>query len=280
MKILYIGDLDLERGGAMWRTYYTLPYISKHFETVVLCAGHLSAEFVELFNKNGIRVMSAQNISPKSLMYACVSEKADLIVVPWEYPVYLVSAYLASKNLGIPYAVLVHGLPIIGTPLKVTRNYRSHAFLKVLDELKGDIAHNVKRSLGAAFRRFATRVMAINTIYKAMRRAFILAVGPVSELYVKSYFRDHGKVFTIKPGNGFEPPSKEGFGSKFIYDACFMAARLSGEKGLFDLLRIASMVSRRRSVRVAVMGRFADASEESKFYSMCGELGMTGSVDT
>lgn len=279
MKLLYIGDLDLRGGGAMWRLYHTLPYISRRFETVVLCAGHVSAEFMPLFDKNGIKLVFAKNISPESLMDTFLSEKADLVVVPWEYPAYLVSAYLASKNLGVPYAALIHGLPIIGTPLKTLHHYRFHAFLKVLGEFKQNMEHTVNRSVGSKLRLFAKKLMSIDPIYRAMRGGFILAVGPVSELYLRSYFGDHERIFTIVPGNGFEPPPINASGSSFVYDACFMAARLSREKGLFDFLEVVAMVSRRRRMRAAVMGRFAGANDESSFYSTCRKLGIAGSIE-
>ena len=315
IDFLYIGDLNLEHGGAQRHTFYTLKCIAREFNVLMYIVGEPSQESLRLIRDLKMDYVIVKNFSYNHLKIICKHKKVRFLLVQWENPQWIIAAYKISREMGIPYILLMHELPILGTPTKIfIRNFLLEYIIKLLTKIikwherfsafESFIANRVKITFAddrklhfyldtivrllIRIRKFITNIYRVFLVYRGVCCALnILAVSPVSAYYVQTYFPVSEKILTLKIPNGVDTRYIDGWEKEedFKYDIGFMAARLVPEKGIIDLLEIIHKVQQKikndmgKEIKVAILGCFINEYIKQLFLRKAKELNIIKNID-
>jgi hypothetical protein len=115
---------NLEHGGAQRHIFYTLKCIAREFNVLMYIVGEPSQESLRLIKDLKMDYVIVKNFSYNHLKIICKHKKVRFLLVQWENPQWIIAAYKISREMGIPYILLMHELPILGTPTKIfIRNF-------------------------------------------------------------------------------------------------------------------------------------------------------------
>ncbi|MCW4028476.1 MAG: glycosyltransferase family 4 protein [Candidatus Bathyarchaeota archaeon] len=192
--------------------------------------------------------------SARQIAQIAKQEKVDLIVSHHEKIDFLLEAYLAAKQLHLPWTC-VFQLPLLPP-------YASTEWRPI-------------RSIRKTYLR-ALYAPLYGLIKKAAKTTTFLAVSPAIEPETKKYFPDwRGKMLVLQPGNGIKATDINPIEASEEKIDVFFFSRLAPEKGIFDLPKIAAELAQSDpSVRVVVAGKFDSPIIENRFRQAVKECGV------
>jgi glycosyltransferase involved in cell wall biosynthesis len=309
VRLLYIGDLNLERGGAQRHTFHTLKCIAQEFDVLMYIVGKPSQESLHLIRALGVDHVIVEYLVYENLKKVCVRGKVEFLFIQWENPQWVIATYKLSREMNVPYILLMHELPIFGTPTKVlVRNFLFEYMFRLLTKAVGwprkistreawkkaeiPLSNGYPATTNIVARMLAKIVANIYLgvlVYKGVCHALnILAVSPASAYYAQMYFPFSKKISTLKIPNGVEMWHIEECWRKeddFNYDISFMAARLVPEKGIMDLLEIVREVQQKirnkmgKEIKVAILGRFISEYMKLLFMKRAKKFGVLKNIN-
>jgi glycosyltransferase involved in cell wall biosynthesis len=180
-------------------------------------------------------------------------EKVDLIVSHHEKVDFLLEAYLAAKQLHLPWTC-VFQLPLLPP-------YASTAWRPI-------------RSIRRTYL-LALYASLYKLIKKAAKTTTLLAVSASTEQEIKSYIPDwKGQIKVLQPGVGVKfqeigqiEPSREKVDLMFF-------ARMAPEKGIYDLPKIVSKLAQlKQDVRAVAVGKFDSPIIRARFEQAVAQSG-------
>ncbi|MCL5788557.1 MAG: hypothetical protein M1357_01975, partial [Candidatus Marsarchaeota archaeon] len=289
-KILYLCNLNLSKGGAQRVTFKTLGCLSKVFDIVVYMPEKPSPESLVLLRDLGIEYVLDEELDLERLKGTVASKKIDLVLIQREHPLWITTVYRVKKAIGVEYVVFVHELPFIGTPPERSQKFRNWhllIFLRylrlfysiTLDRLHKGYEENfiaqppgvvretrVRRTISPkkVLRVIATIRYTKSGLKSAKR---VIAVGPASKFYIDNYLGLHNTTVLKHTAAPDITLNNDLDHRNFVYDICFMAARLERGKGIFDVLEVVHRLKTtlNRDVRAVMLGRFLDNRTQKMF---------------
>jgi glycosyltransferase involved in cell wall biosynthesis len=305
LKLLYLCDLNLRNGGAQRITFNTLECLSKEFDIVVYMTTLPSQESLDLIKRLGLETAIDLSFDLDRFKNFIVARGVEIILIQWESGYWIQGVHRISKELGTKYVILVHELPIVGTPVnKVFTNwfvlslwtYIKRAFERIAfrqnaydNTTSGNIDTGSTVSEKRAelhpfkFKLLLDAAINLKGLYKGMKCATkIIAMGPASKFYIDRYlgfnnvlYVEHNAAPDIFPAGDLSH-SKD-----LAYDLTFMAARLERRKGIFDFLKVVYDVktSLGKDVRAIMLGRFIDERTQYLFKREIKKLNLDQNVE-
>ncbi|MGC8622094.1 MAG: glycosyltransferase family 4 protein [Caldisphaera sp.] len=296
-KILYLCDLNLTNGGAQRITFKTLGCLSKMFNIIVYMPEKPSHESLSLLSSLRIEYILDTELNIERLKSTIISKKIDLILIQWENFHWIFLAYQIKKSMGIEYVVFVHELPVIGTPTGKIKSWYFEVYLKllrifynrILDMRYKEAGKNSTNQVARALK--IKKNVSLNLMLKTMAEILftikglksakkIIAMGPASKFYIDNYLK-LGNIIELK--HVAAPDiivNTDLYNKSYIYDICFMAARLEPEKGIFDMLVIVHYIKKivNYNIKAVVLGRFINDRTEKIFLSKIKELDLESNI--
>ncbi len=302
MRILYIADLNLRNGGAQRRSYLTLPSLAKRFDLVVASLDKPDESFKNILDPERIQVV--KNESPSELLSGLVQlskkVKPDLLVLQWEIPWMMNILRQLGKTTKCPYAIIVHELPLLGTPprLRGRSPFANLMFEAITAFFKRDLkaivveyeydakAKSSRFSIAGVIWRFAKYVhekaWLILWILPEIERAFsegsLIVISEATMSYLRILYPNARKTILLKPGNGASAIAED---TQNIpsYDIAYMA-RLSPQKGTLDLLKILGETKNRlnENLKAIVIGAFGSQHDEREFRKRLDQMDLVKNV--
>jgi len=244
--VLYVGKFDPYETGGTRRAYEVVRRLPKYgVEPYILDVRHVPGDY--LTRIGALRSLKEHLVLAKSLD-DIRKLNVDIVVATSESPSSVLTAYYLAKKLNKPWTVIMQ-LPII---LRYTPASTEPILIDPL-----------------------WLPQQVYTAY-LLRKTVVLTV---SEACIIESTIKPPRYIAIKPGVGidFEKYQKVTVQSK-PYDAVFMA-RLTPEKGIFDIIRIWRNVAKEiPDAKLVIAGRFKNMRVAGKFYDLVRKYGLERNI--
>jgi glycosyltransferase involved in cell wall biosynthesis len=305
-RLLYVCDLNLKHGGAQRITYKTIGCLSKVFRIIVYLADEPSPESLSLLDELHVEYILDYGLDVERLKKLISAKKIDLVLVQWEYGKWIVTIYKIKRAIDVRYAVFLHELPFIGTPLPNTiiKNWYFQAFRLFIRNIVGTI---FKTTGQKPIRKLFSNVnmndsyekkgsihllsSTKNDILEALKNALeinrglknaekVIAMGRASKFYIDHFLKIKNVIVIEHNASSDIPIDTEFSKGNMDYDICFMASRLTPEKGIFEVLRVAYSVKKliKRKLNVVLLGKFVDNDVKNTFLIKIRKLNLESDV--
>jgi len=246
MRVLYVGNFDLYETGGTRRAYEVVRRIRRYgVEPYILHTKKVSDD--ALTSIGALRSLKEVVVVTKSIEEVR-KLNVDLIVSTSESPSPVITAYHTARKLRKPWTVVMQ-LPII---LRYTPASTEPIIVDLLW--------------------LPQQIYVLNLLRKTT--LLTVSISCILESTVKMH-----RFIVLRPGVGIE---YEKFSSidnqEKLYDAIFMA-RLTPEKGVYDVVKIWSHVVREHpKARLAIAGKFRDDKVMQGFYWLVQKKGLEKNI--
>mgnify|MGYP000129571472 CR=1 FL=1 len=259
LKILYIADLDISKGGGQRRAYEVIRRIAKFNDVYVVSYGVPSIpnglfedaslyatlpRFDRLSIADMVSFLSTFNSYLKTIRNSIKDLRPDIVVITgeWMYPVNLALYIHKNWNLKTHIAFIVHEVPAI-----YTISWNQSISEKIIERIK----------YGEPLTLFAAPLL-FQVSVKTLKKYNVLHVGFGAKYYMERVGITNGIV--IHPPNGIDEDyirkASAHINKEHIPTLVFMAARLTREKGIYDFIKVFETLRHRiKTIKAYIMGR-------------------------
>jgi len=287
-NILYICDLNLANGGAQKNTYKTIKCISKFFGIYIYSNYKPDQKFLNLIQNLNIKAIFDKTLNIDRILELINKYNVEAIIIQWENPIWISTAYKLKKMVGVKTVIMMHELPFINTPTsRIIKNWYILTFFFIikllfvrLNELFKIKKNRPKNEINQKKSLFEKITVALNT-YNGIKHADILmAMGPASNYYIKRYMHIANNVIEIKHNAASDISCKKVANSRYLFDLCFMAARLEKGKGVLDLPFLIKKIKAisGREIKLVILGKFVDDKIRNEFYRLVDKFDIKSNI--
>lgn len=263
MRTLIISQADCEIGrGPVHRLSNVLPELVRYCDLSLLSMGRPDRNLITRLKLCGISVREAplQTFGwflrdPKGHVDSVLSfikiQRPDLVVLYWEAWDLWRCLAAALKRIGVPFAVMAHGMPFLNAPARPTRSFH-------FDVLRHSI-------LECELHEMAFNILKFREAKRLLSETPIIVINETIEMYLNRYFSDL-KLFRAVPGYAVKVDPEQSLGQSTPKFAFSFLAKLVKEKGVFEIPRILRLLQKKTgNVKTVIIGSFESPRSEGRF---------------